>query len=257
MLLNQVADALYPAVNQLGVTPTDQLRYNARLARETGKTIVSAIKETAEETRELTTGSKARKLLWGTGLTAYTLGDDFIAGGVYSVAETTHGKMFAIAVVGTLASAAAKRLATIQRNRMISNASAKGTELKVVDRSIGVDAASTYGIGVPATTLSYPSGTIPSKRRVNEASLFYGFAGQGASYAGFEVLGSAIGIHPKVMLAVGITAAGGARFMKDTINDFDAMSRVMGIEQSPVEFAVWAPPVVSFEPAIIPEGLTA
>ena len=66
------------------------------------------------------------------------------------------------------------------------------------------DFITTFGVGVPATVLAYPSGRVPTKQRALVLSALYGFVGQGASYAGIVSVGDVFGVNPYLALAIGI-----------------------------------------------------
>lgn len=235
MFLQELANVAYPIGNELSQTPTEQLRYATEVTKQTINSAVDATKQTFEETSKLTRGGKIKRALWATMLSAYTVADDYPAGLIYTAAETAGGRPFGAAAIGVLSSGLAYFLASTQRRRIIRDASNKGVELDVQDRSKATDVISTYGIGAPATTLSYPRGTVPSRGRVLSMSAFYGFVGQGLSYAGLETVGEVIDVNPKLMLAVGITSVVGYRYAKDAVHDFEAMTHISNIEHAHTE----------------------
>lgn len=229
-MLSQVIDVIHPTIGQTVVSPSDQLLYSARLARETAKTAIDKIKESAEKAAQLSTCGKVSKAAWVIGFTSYTVADDIPAGILYSTVEAAQGRSAAIATLGIASTCLANGLATIQRRRLEADANREGEALVEKDRKLGVDLLSTYGVGSPATVATYPDGTIPTSRRTRVMSAFYGFGAQAGSYAGIESGAALVGFDPRLTLAATIAGVVSHGYTKETTNDFEAMARVMSLE---------------------------
>jgi hypothetical protein len=155
---------------------------------------------------------KALTVVWGAVFALYTTLDDVPAAFVFGVATRAQGLVFAVLVVGVTSASLALILAQIQRKRKTRNqANVANIATEKIGRrrndSILKDLVSTYGIGVPATVLSYSAGRVPSGGRIVSLACFYGFVGQAASYAGARGLGDRAGINPDAALGVAICSA--------------------------------------------------
>lgn len=150
---------------------------------------------------------RALTVLWGITFVLYTTLDDIPAGIIFGAVAASSGLASAIAAVGLGSTTLAWLLADVQRRRILGRPSRTGSPVSVRDDALWKDLVSTYGIGVPATVLAYPSGRVPSVKRVFLLSIFYGFVGQAASYAGFQSAGELVGVDPDLALAVGIGTA--------------------------------------------------
>jgi len=164
------------------------------------------------ETTTQERGNKIKTALWGALITGYTVADDVPMGMFYSLVDRSAGTPSAIGAVTALSTGIAGGLAMKQRRRKIRRIEERGQEPVIENGSLLKDSINVYGVGVPATVLSYPRESVPTRRRTALLALFYGGVGQGLSYAGFETAGGAIGVHPKVALALGILGAGSYRY---------------------------------------------
>lgn len=143
-------------------------------------------------------------LLWGCTFALYTTLDDVPAGFIFGLVAGSWGLAYAVAAVGLASTTLAWLLAEVQRRRTLSRPSRIGAAVSVQNDSLWKDLVSSFGIGVPATVLAYPSGRVPTTQRALLLSAFYGVVGQGASYAGLLSVGDVIGVNPYLALAVGI-----------------------------------------------------
>jgi hypothetical protein len=158
----------------------------------------------------VTRGSRRGRVLtvvWGCTFALYTTLDDVPAGFVFGFVAGSWGLAYAVAAVGLASTTLAWLLAEVQRRRTLGRPSRIGRAVSVRNDSLWKDLVSSFGIGVPATVLAYPSGRVPTTQRALLLSAFYGFVGQGVSYAGLLSVGDAIGVNPYLTLAVGIGLA--------------------------------------------------
>lgn len=218
---------LMATVSSSTITPSEQLAMSGRLVKETLSNVITTTKDTLAESKKSSTGSRLRQAAWAGMLTMYTLFDDVPMSAGYTLVERSTNTLVGAAAVGVLSTTIASALATNQRRRKISAITTRGATVQTHNHSLLPDLISTYGVGSPATVLAYPENTVPTIKRTLVMSSFYGVVGQGLSYMGLETVGSAIGVHPKVALALGIVGATAWRFSSDVTSDPEAMLRII------------------------------
>lgn len=212
-------------------TPRDQVRFAVRgLVVAVKHTKEAAIEQYRSSFEELSTRRKIGATAWAGFLTAYTSADDVLAGTFFSAVSETAGLPAATASLSVVSASLAGGLALNQRSRIERAASEQGRSLTVRNRKLPTDLVSTFGIGAPATTLTYPKGTIPTKRRVTALSIAYGTGGQALTYAGAASAGNVIGLDPKVTVAALIGAVVAHRFAREAMDDPAAVLDTLGLQ---------------------------
>lgn len=219
-LLFETLDAVGPWAERGANTPSDQLRFAARVIKSTAADARRTTIETYQSYLGLDRARKFGRAIWAAIITGYTLADDIPSGALYSAVEVAGGLPTAVAVVSVSATALAGGLAHNQLRRMDNVAEDRGSVPLIEDnRNLGTDLLSVYGMGAPATAALYPRGTKPTKGRVAVMSAFYGVVGQGITYAGAQTAGEIVGVSPRVAVATAIGGVLTHRFAREAMND--------------------------------------